>query len=108
MTEEEFETLLWLSRLDLPQEEKEKFFSQIREVLEHIKRIESVPVEEFVEYFFPNQGQRPLREDEAQSANFTEQALKNAPEKVGNFFACPPVLPTPGGERDESTGATEE
>ncbi|MFN4181886.1 MAG: aspartyl/glutamyl-tRNA amidotransferase subunit C [bacterium] len=108
MTEEEFDQLLWLSRLWLPEEEKEKFFAQIREILEHIRRIESVQVEEFVEYFFPNQERRDLREDKKEPANFSEMALRNAPERVGDFFACPPVLPTSGGEPDEPPGADKE
>ncbi|MHA2609970.1 MAG: Asp-tRNA(Asn)/Glu-tRNA(Gln) amidotransferase subunit GatC [bacterium JZ-2024 1] len=108
MTKEEFEQLLWLSRLSLPEEEKERFFAQIQEILEHIRRIESVPVEEFVEYFYPNQEKRELREDKKEPANFSELALSNAPERVGDFFACPSVLPTAGGESHELPGADEE
>ncbi|MGH8104485.1 MAG: Asp-tRNA(Asn)/Glu-tRNA(Gln) amidotransferase subunit GatC [bacterium] len=92
LTEEEFDRLLELSRLSLTDEEKQRFFQQITEILSYCKRIESLNLPDRVDYFFPNQGERPLRDDTVQPGLSQEQALVNAPERVGEFFVVPRVV----------------
>lgn len=92
LTEHEFDRLLELSRLTIGAEVKKRFFGQITEILNYCRRIESLQLPERVDYFFPNQGERRLRNDSVVPGLSPEAGLANAPERLGEFFVVPRVV----------------
>ncbi|MHA2620702.1 MAG: Asp-tRNA(Asn)/Glu-tRNA(Gln) amidotransferase subunit GatC [bacterium JZ-2024 1] len=108
MDPKEFELLLALSHLILPDSEQEIIFRQINEIIEHINRIQSLSLPEIAPYFYPNQSHLELRPDETKPWDFKETLLRNAPATQGPYLVCPPVIPDKPGPSDipGESGAT--
>lgn len=81
-----------LSRVDLSESEKELFSSQLSKVLDYIAQLNELdttnvePLAQAVEI------ENALREDATWQSLSPEEALANAPERVGNFYKVPAVL----------------
>jgi aspartyl/glutamyl-tRNA(Asn/Gln) amidotransferase C subunit len=92
MNPEDFEQLLALAHLQLPDSERELILRQINEIINHINRIQSLSLPEEASFFYPNQRSLPLRPDEPSPASFKEIMMLNAPATHGPYIACPPVI----------------
>ncbi|MBI4565501.1 MAG: Asp-tRNA(Asn)/Glu-tRNA(Gln) amidotransferase subunit GatC [Planctomycetes bacterium] len=84
-----------LARLELSEAEIELYQAQLGGILDHIEKLRELNVE----------GVEPLahaaalatvhREDEPRPGLSTEDALSNAPEKIGPYFVVPRILDAP-------------
>lgn len=81
-----------LARLDLTEEEKAVFQPQLDGIVKYVEKISEVDVEG-VE---PMMHGRPLvnafREDEVRPSMDREEALSNAPSRVGDEFLLPKIV----------------
>ena len=81
-----------LARIELTDDEKKLFQSQLENIVAYVEKIESVDVEG-VE---PMMHGRPLvnafREDVVRPSLATETALANAPNRVGDEFLLPKIV----------------
>ena len=81
-----------LARLELTDDEKKLFQSQLENIVSYVEKIDSVDVEG-VE---PMMHGRPLvnafREDVVRPSLATETALANAPSRVGDEFLLPKIV----------------
>ena len=81
-----------LARLDLTEEEKAVFQPQLEGIVKYVEKISEVDVEG-VE---PMMHGRPLvnafREDEVRASMDREEALANAPSRVGDEFLLPKIV----------------
>ena len=81
-----------LARLELSAEEKEGFSRQLADILDYINKLNELDVVQVK----PTSHVLPLknvtRRDMVKSSLSPEEALKNAPEKEGNFFKVPKVI----------------
>ena len=81
-----------LARLELTDEEKAVFQPQLESIVKYVEKISSVDVEG-VE---PMMHGRPLvnafREDVVRPSMDREEALANAPERVGDEFLLPKIV----------------
>ena len=81
-----------LSRVDLSAEELELFAGQLAEILAYIDKLNELdtagvePLAQAVET--PN----ILREDLRRPSLAAQEALGNAPERIGDFYRVPPVI----------------
>ncbi len=80
-----------LARLELTQEEKEKFTTQLGAILDHINHLNEVDTTnvEPMAHAFPIKN--VLREDEAKKEFSRDELLKNAPDEEDGFFRVPKI-----------------
>jgi aspartyl-tRNA(Asn)/glutamyl-tRNA(Gln) amidotransferase subunit C len=92
ISKEEVEHVAWLARLELSENDKEKFTKQLSQILQHARKIEAVATED-VE---PTSHVLPLknvfREDVVEEGLTQEEALSNAPRREGGYFLVPRII----------------
>ena len=80
-----------LARLELTEEEMEKYTDQFSKILEHFDKLKDANTEnvEPMEHVLPVRN--VMREDEANFANIKEELLKNAPLEEDGYFRVPKI-----------------
>ncbi len=81
-----------LARLALTEEEKDKFCTQLNQILVYMEKLNELDTKDVP----PTSHVLPLenvwREDEVKSFANTEKILNNAPEKEGRYFKVKKVI----------------
>lgn len=85
------EYVAWLARLDLSEEEKERYTRQLGQVLEHAEKIKSLDTKgvEPTSHAIPLRN--VIRPDEVRPGLSQEEALANAPQAEGGYFVVPKI-----------------
>ena len=81
-----------LSRLELNEEEVEKFATDLSAILEHVEQLRVADVEGVAPTSHPLALENVLREDEPRPCLPRAAVLANAPDRVEEGFRVPPVL----------------
>ena len=81
-----------LARLYITEEEKEKYTRQLNVILEYMEQLNKVETSKVEPLSHPFELKNVFREDEVQPSLPVDDALKNAPEKSGNYFKVPKVI----------------
>lgn len=89
---ETVQKLAHLARLELTDDQQEKFRHDLGEILDWVEKLEEVDTANIEPLTNPNEEKVPLREDKADNFFKNHEALKNAPEKDGDYFIVPKVL----------------
>ncbi len=85
-----------LARLKLSEHEITEFTRQLGSVLAHASQLQEVPLDSELPAAAPRQLEQ-LRSDEPRTALLdADDALANAPQRIGSFFAVPTVLDAGG------------
>ena len=92
LTREEVEHIAHLARLQLSEEEKERYRQQLSSILEHVAKLQALNTEDIQPMSSVVAERSRLREDEAGVCLTTEELLRNAPDVQSNQFRVPPVL----------------
>jgi aspartyl-tRNA(Asn)/glutamyl-tRNA(Gln) amidotransferase subunit C len=92
ITSEQVDYVALLGRLDLTQEEKKKYQSQLDDILKYMDMLEEVPTDDVEPMAGPVELYTPLREDIVEDSLPIEEALANAPAKIGSSFRVPKVI----------------
>ena len=92
ISREELLKLAALARLQLDESEIERFQKDIAEMLEYVKTLDEVDTSSIEPQLQALVAGNVLREDVAQPSLPVEEALKNAPERVDNYFKVPKVV----------------
>lgn len=81
-----------LAHLELNENEQELFAKQLQDILQYIEKLNEVkqPAEPFS---YGTYVKSIARRDISQPSLPVEEALKNAPEKVRDFFKVPRIIP---------------
>jgi aspartyl-tRNA(Asn)/glutamyl-tRNA(Gln) amidotransferase subunit C len=81
-----------LARIELQPKELEKLSGELHEILGFIDKLKDLNVDQVkpASHILPISN--VLREDEPQVSLATQEALKNAPSKKGNFFSVPKII----------------
>lgn len=92
ISRKEVEHVAWLARLELSEEEEERFSKQLGQVLEHASKIKEVDTSNVP----PTSHSLPLknvfREDEVRESLSQGEALSNAPQKEKGAFLVPKII----------------
>ncbi len=92
ITREELLKLAALARLRLDESEIERFQRDIAEMLEYVKQLEEVDTSSIESDEAILLSGNVLRDDETSPSLPVEEALKNAPERTGDYFKVPRVV----------------
>ncbi|NPV58236.1 MAG: Asp-tRNA(Asn)/Glu-tRNA(Gln) amidotransferase subunit GatC [Actinobacteria bacterium] len=86
------EYVAWLARLELSEEEIERFTRQLGQVLEHAEKIKSLDTSEIRPTSHPLPLKNVMREDLVKPGLTQEEALSNAPRAEGGYFVVPRII----------------
>ncbi len=98
ISESEVRHIGHLSRLNPSDEEVGRFSEQLSAILEYIEQLNEVDTTDVQPTAHALPVHNVLREDEPRPGLVPDQALANAPQRDGDFFAVPKVL-------DQDSGA---
>ena len=88
----EVEKIADLARLHISENDKEKYTVQLNMILEYMDQLNKVDTSDVEPLSHPFELTNIFREDEVQPSLPVEEALKNAPDKSGNYFKVPKVI----------------
>ena len=81
-----------LARLYIPEEEKEEYTRQLNIILEYMEQLNRVDTSNVEPLSHPFELTNVFRDDDVQPSLPVDEALRNAPEKSGNYFKVPKVI----------------
>lgn len=81
-----------LARLSLEEEEIKMFEEQFSQILNYVKKIQELNVDEIEPTFHVIERENPLREDEVKDSLPISLFLPHAPDSEKNFFKVPPII----------------
>ena len=92
-SKEDIDYISKLALLDLSEEEKEKFSSQLSNILSYFKKLNDLDTENVEPMTHPIETLKNVfREDEVRPSLSNEEALKNAEHKQDGYFKAPRIL----------------
>ena len=91
ITIKDVEHVAKLARLELTEEEKEKFTKQLGDVLKHVDAMNEVDTSNVEPMAHAIDFVNVMREDEVKQDFTREEMLKNAPEEEDGFFKVPRI-----------------
>lgn len=89
---EEVSHIARLARLHLSQEEKEKFSSQLNNILTYMEKLNELDTSNIEPTSHVIPLKNVFREDRLEPSLSSEEALKNAPDRSDNFFRVPRII----------------
>ena len=81
-----------LARMRLTDKEIERFSKQLKDVLKYIDKLKELDIANIQPTSHVLGLKNIFREDVVKSSLNSEEVLKNAPERKGNFFKVPKVI----------------
>ena len=81
-----------LARIELTEDEKNTLTSQLSSILGHIEKLNELDTESLEPTFHVLDVTNVFRDDVVRPSLPTEEALKNAPARDGDFFKVPKIL----------------
>ncbi len=81
-----------LARLELSEQDLKQFTRQLASILDYMEKLQDLNTNSVEPTSHPMPIKNVFRQDKAISSLKTEEVLKNAPEKEGNFFKVPKVI----------------
>ena len=92
LTLKDVEHIAKLARLQLTDEQKEKYRGQPSTILDHIAKLQELDTKDVPPTTGASLTEMPLRADEARPSLATDILLATAPQKDGDQFKVPPVF----------------
>ncbi len=92
LTLAEVEHIAELARLNLTDEEKERFREQLSEILDHVGKLQSLNTTDIPPTFSVLPVRSVLRPDRPHPGLELDEILRNAPQAEAGQFRVPPVL----------------
>ena len=92
LTKEEVEHIAELARLELSEEEKDRYREQLSAILDYAARLQALDTSQIPPTSTMLLERSPLRPDVAAKGLSVDEALSNAPRAEQNQFRVPPVM----------------
>jgi aspartyl-tRNA(Asn)/glutamyl-tRNA(Gln) amidotransferase subunit C len=92
ITKEQIQHIAVLSRLNLSEEEKDLFGSQLSSILDYVDQLNELDTGETEPTSHVLSLSNVMRDDILASSLPREEALKNAPSHSGNFYRVPKII----------------
>jgi len=92
LTLKDVEHIARLARLELTDEQKEKYRGQLSTILDHIAKLQELDTQDVPPMTGASLTESPLRVDQPRAGLSLEALLANAPETEDDQFKVPPVF----------------
>ncbi len=92
INEKDLEKVAELARLAVTEQERQAYLKQMTAILDYFDQVSEVETKGVEPLVTPTQIEEFWRMDEQKEGLSAEEALGNAPEKVGHLFKVPPVV----------------
>jgi aspartyl-tRNA(Asn)/glutamyl-tRNA(Gln) amidotransferase subunit C len=95
ITKKDLEHIAWLSRLELSEEDRERYAPKLNSVLDYFGELDEVDTEGIEPTYHVLALSNVFRDDEINSPTKSlsqEEALSNAPKKQDGFFKAPRMM----------------
>lgn len=95
IAKKDLEHMAWLARIELSEEDKEKYTPKLNSVLDYFNEIDEVDTEGVEPTYHVLQLSNVFREDEVNVPTGSlsqEEVLSNAPKKLDGFFKAPRMM----------------
>ena len=92
ISREQVEHVAHLARLGMSDDETDRLQQQLSQILGHMQMIDSLDTSAIPPTAQVIPVSNVMREDVARPSLPTDEVLKNAPRREGDFFKVPPVL----------------
>lgn len=92
LSPQEVEHIAKLARLQLTDEQKERYRGQLEAILEHVAKLQELDTKDVPPTASVSVAQMPLRADESRPGLSKGNLLKNAPRQEDDQFQIPPVF----------------
>jgi aspartyl-tRNA(Asn)/glutamyl-tRNA(Gln) amidotransferase subunit C len=92
VTTQDVDRIAMLARLEFQDEEKETITHQMNDILSHIEKLNELDTSAVEPLLHVIDLSNVFRDDVVKPSLPPEDALKNAPSKVGTFFTVPKVI----------------
>jgi len=92
LSPQEVEHIAKLARLQLTDEQKERYRGQLEAILDHVAKLQELDTKDVPLTASVSVAQMPLREDESRPGLSRDDLLKNAPQQDDDQFKIPPVF----------------
>jgi aspartyl-tRNA(Asn)/glutamyl-tRNA(Gln) amidotransferase subunit C len=92
LSKEEVEHIAELARLELTEEEKDRYREQLSAILDYAARLQNLDTSQIPPTSTVLAKRTPLRPDVAVEGFRGDEALRNAPRAEQNQFRVPPVM----------------
>ena len=91
-TKKDIEKLAGLARIELTEEEKERFAKQISSILDYVKQVQEIDASAIKDFTYLLELTNIWREDEIEQSKETKKIINQFPEKAGNLNKVKAVL----------------
>lgn len=92
LTREEVDNIAHLARLQLTDQEKERYRQQLSSILDHVAKLQDLDTGDIEPLNSMVSERSRLRDDESGECLLPEELLSNAPDVHSQQFRVPPVL----------------
>lgn len=92
LSKAQVEHVALLGRLELSEEEKEKYASQLNDILEHVEKLSELDTRDIPPTAHVLPLRNVMREDRVCDSVTNEEALLNAPAKEEGYFKVPKII----------------
>jgi len=92
ITKKEVEHVAWLAKIELSEDEKNRFTEQFNSILDYFRVIDEAETDNVQPSFHAVELAGVLREDIVEPSLSREKALANASKKEKGFFKSPKIL----------------
>jgi aspartyl-tRNA(Asn)/glutamyl-tRNA(Gln) amidotransferase subunit C len=92
ITRKEVEHVAHLARLEIKEEDKEKFTEQLSAILTYVEKLNELDTKEVEPTSHVLPIENVFKEDVAGESISTDRALENSPEKEQNHFKVPKIV----------------
>lgn len=92
ITLKDVEHVAKLARLDLNEEEKNKFLDQMGKLLDYFNQLKEINTENIEPMAHPVQAVNVVREDQITQSCSRDEIMKNAPQEEDGYFKVPKII----------------
>jgi aspartyl-tRNA(Asn)/glutamyl-tRNA(Gln) amidotransferase subunit C len=92
LTQEEVRKVARLARLELAEEEIEVFQAQLSAILDYVAQLQRLDTSQIEELAHPLPLSNVFRPDQERPSLSVDEALQNAPQRLGDYFAVPAIF----------------
>jgi len=94
ITRADVDKIAKLAKLDLSEDEREKFTSQLSDIISYVEKLSELDTKDVEPLAHVNDLKDVLRKDKSRPSMEKEDVFKNSPQNDNEFFLVPKVLKT--------------